>query len=164
MWLTNISEIVGSIAPLVTIYIAYRALGIWRRTLHHQRIDECISAAVDLEGLVGRLVTVKNSGGSGTSTEASGQMWAGWLRLNRAYFVARRYCEPPLDPDATKKIGEALYELKGADRVADGTKDQIYKIINKLISELERTGTVDGGVFGRLFGAKKTPGGTAPGT
>jgi hypothetical protein len=47
---TTIAGVIGSIAPLITILIAVRALGSWKRTLRNQRIDECICAAYDLIG------------------------------------------------------------------------------------------------------------------
>jgi hypothetical protein len=47
---TVIAGVIGSVTPLITVLIAYRALGSWKRTLQNQRVDECISAAYDLIG------------------------------------------------------------------------------------------------------------------
>jgi hypothetical protein len=76
--------------PLITILIAVRALGSWKRTLRNQRIDECISAAYDLVGSFERYKAVKSKHKISTTAEAFDQLLTSFRDFDRAYTVVGR--------------------------------------------------------------------------
>jgi hypothetical protein len=131
---TTIAGVVGSVAPLITILIAYRALGSWKRTLQNQRIDECISGAYDLIGSADRFITTKRRGRSSAIEETFDQLLASWHDFNRAYRLARRY-RADLDPNATFEIQKLLSGLDYEpefQRLTDAMRRRLYDIIEKL--------------------------------
>jgi hypothetical protein len=121
MWLSvlqAISYTVGSIAPLITIGIAYRALGSWRLTLQNQRIDECINATFDLLGALEQFCKIARMGVGNYRTY--GETWdrdkefherlrSSFRNFDRSYTITRRY-RPNLSAKVPFRIQTFLTE------------------------------------------------------
>jgi hypothetical protein len=132
---TVIAGVIGSVAPLITILIAVRALGSWKRTLRNQRIDECISAAYDLIGSFERVKAVKGRARGGAIHETFDQLLASFHDFDRAYTVVRRY-RSDLDPKDPYRIQKFLvgldYNDESLTRHVDELIQALYGIIHKL--------------------------------
>jgi hypothetical protein len=138
---TTIAGVVGSVAPLITILIAVRALGSWKRTLRNQRIDECISAAYCLTGSPNRYEVVNGRGKLSTTAEAFDQLLTSFHDFDRAHTVVRRY-RPDLDPLDVFHVGKIVlyldYDDEGhasIEQRADGAVHNLSLVIDKLAPE-----------------------------
>jgi hypothetical protein len=132
---TVIAGVIGSVAPLITILIAVRALGSWRRTLRNQRIDECISAAYDLIGSLERFKKIKGRARGSATHEAFDQLLASFYNFDCVYRITCRY-RPDLDPNALFHVGKFVLFLDVDDdesasiqRRADGAIRTSFNII-----------------------------------
>jgi hypothetical protein len=138
---TAIAGVVGSVAPLATILIAYRALGSWKRTLQNQRVDECISATFSFKGSVDRYIAVKRRARGGAIHEVFDQLWASFRDFGRAYTVACRY-HPELYQDAPFKIQKLLINLGDGEfsEQAYDIDEQLGGVLNDVIEKLHTVG------------------------
>jgi hypothetical protein len=132
---TTIVGVIGSIAPLITILIAVRALGSWKRTLQNQRVDECISAAYDLIGSLERFKKIKDRGRGSATHEAFDQLLAGFYNFDCVYRITCRY-RPDLDPNALFHVGKFVLFLDDDDESvsmrADGAIRTSFNIIDEV--------------------------------
>jgi hypothetical protein len=126
---TTIAGVIGSVAPLITILIAVRALGSWKRTQRNQRIDECISAAYDLIGSFERYREVKSRHKLSTTAEAFDQLLTSFRDFDRAYTVVRRY-RSDLDPKDPYRIQKFLVGLEEYDD--DESRQKVDELIQAL--------------------------------
>jgi hypothetical protein len=133
---TTIAGVVGSVAPLITILIAVRALGSWKRTLQNQRVDECISAASVLIGSLERFKKIKGRVRGSATQEAFDQLLASFHNFDCAYRITCRY-RPDLDPNASHHVAKHLLFLDVDDdgsapieQRADGAANSLFLIID----------------------------------
>jgi hypothetical protein len=146
----QIAGFVGTIAPLVTIAIAVYALGSWKRTLHNQRIDECLGAAFDLMDALTDVIEIKRRRDVAATKDAFDQLDRSCRAFDRAYSMVRRY-RPNLSP----RIPFSVFKMFGGfdadrftnDEVVEGLergRGQLSGIIDSLCdrpADLERNRT-----------------------
>jgi hypothetical protein len=97
------------------------ALVQWKNTLQNQRADECVSAARDLSGAVGRCVTLKSIKPqqywvpTQEMWHAYDQVWASWRRFDQAFALALSYYKH-LPKSIPGEITNKLYDLEAVLR------------------------------------------------
>jgi hypothetical protein len=141
----NWADIMSAIGTLAIATTGAWALLQWKNTLQNQRADECVSAARDLSGAVGRCVTLKSIKPQQywVSTKemwhAYNQVWASWRRFDQAFALALRYYKH-LPKSIPGEIANKLYDLEAVlrhDLSAEHVRqqaDEIERNIEKLLS------------------------------
>ena len=141
----NWADIMSAFGTLAIATTGAWALLQWKNTLQNQRADECVSAARELSGAVGRCVTLKSNKPQQywVSTQemwhAYDQVWASWRRFDQAFALALRYYKH-LPKSIPGEITNKLYDFEAVlrhDLSAEHVKqqaDEIKRNIEKLLS------------------------------
>jgi hypothetical protein len=138
---------VAAIAAAIASWLSLKGADQWRRTIEEQRIDECVAASRDLEGILGRLISIRKQQGvhpTYPTFEVYDRLWDSWRRLDAAFSTARRY-RRGLAADIPQKIRSKFHELElilkedwRSTAPAFGTADQIQVDVGKLLQPLYR--------------------------
>jgi hypothetical protein len=137
----NWADIMSAVGTLAIATTGAWALLQWKNTLQNQRADECVSAARDLSGDVGRCVTLKSNKPQQywVSTQemwhAYDQEWASWRRFDQAFALALRYYKH-LPKSIPGEITNKLYDLEAVLRhdLSAGNKQMKLKGTSKSFS------------------------------
>jgi hypothetical protein len=137
-----IAAIVGAVASSVIAVTAICALSNWQRTLKHERADECLSAARDLEGAVGKYVDLSAKDGNpdqrANRRAAYDGMWASRRNFDKAFAVARRYHKLP--DDLPNKTFETLKKFN-LDTLGDENQSIKAEMEKLLVSTTVKLGS-----------------------
>jgi hypothetical protein len=144
-WGTIISAVAACIAAIAATYAAYLARGAantWRLTLKEERADDCIGAARELAGTIGRCIALKGAEAELKGTEkiwtAYDQMWDSYVRFQQKFSAARRYHNLPEDLpkrvyDQLHLIGDLLRGGREPDRSKMKQAGNIEEAVNALL-------------------------------
>jgi hypothetical protein len=149
----NWTEVWTAYGTVATAFVSF-GLGVigvfglrqWKVTLRSQRVDECVSAARDLEGAIGRVISLKCGTPNGqyspdrAAWDAYTPMWDSWRRFNQAFTIMYRY--NGFSTDIPQNIASLLYELEdflhgnwAADSLAKTEGLKLQKRINQALEE-----------------------------
>ena len=105
----------AGISAVIAAGAAVYAATTWKTTLQNQRVDECLSAALDLQSIFGKLISVKQSFRAPRADDNAWRvnelLWDSWRQFNRCFVVARRY-RANLREEIPKEIREQILVLE----------------------------------------------------
>jgi hypothetical protein len=128
---TAIGTAVTAVGTLVLAAAAVLALTSWE--LANQRAEECVSAGRDLQGAIGRFISLR--GKTDKADDASRAMWDSSRRFDQAFTAARRY-HRTLKESTAREIMEILTEFGKIHGPLTGDALEKAKLIKSKIDDL----------------------------
>jgi hypothetical protein len=147
---TGIGTVAMAIATAVLAGVAWWTSSSWLQAQRNERADNSISAAGQLQSMIGKIISLKKSTYRGTVSttpawDAYNRAWDAMTRLNQAIHVAARYHEGWNPNDIATRLRtelerfEPLLRIDGWSGVeANAIRDAIADLLQPLYQRFAR--------------------------